>query len=244
MREPSASDIKAARATHECLITTLRELTDSTVRQASLLPGWTVGHVLTHLARQADGNIRIFEAAERGEVAEQYPGGAVVRNADIDAGGGRPTGELVRDVVESCRRLEAAWGAAGEIAWESGTGDALIGPIPVADLVWIRRREVEIHHADLGLAYGFDDWPDDFVDQEFDRLIVDLPDRLATGVVVRLHETDTGITWVVPQGGKHPTSVSAGRRRMLAWLFGRLDEPAWPKLEPGWVRLGRSQRSI
>ena len=67
----------------------------------SLLPGWTVGHVLTHLARNADSMVRVLDAAERGEVVERYPGGMPTRNADIDGGcapaGGRAGGRRGRD---------------------------------------------------------------------------------------------------------------------------------------------------
>ena len=54
----------------------------------SLLPGWTRGHVLTHIARNADSFVRVLEAARRGEVVTQYEGGVDGRNADIEAGAG------------------------------------------------------------------------------------------------------------------------------------------------------------
>lgn len=37
------------------LLATASALTDEQVRAASLLPGWSRGHVLTHIARNADG---------------------------------------------------------------------------------------------------------------------------------------------------------------------------------------------
>ena len=52
----------------------------------SLLPEWTRGHVLTHIARNADSFVRVLEAARRGEVVTQYEGGVAGRNADIEAG--------------------------------------------------------------------------------------------------------------------------------------------------------------
>jgi hypothetical protein len=33
-----------------------------------------------------------------------------------------------------------------------------------------RWREVEVHYVDLGLAYGPDDWPNDWVAEEFVQL--------------------------------------------------------------------------
>lgn len=39
------------------------------------------------------------------------------------------------------------------------------GPLMrLVDVPWMRWREVEIHHADLGLGYGAADWPDVFTD--------------------------------------------------------------------------------
>ena len=55
----------------------------------SLLPEWTRGHVLTHIARNADSFVRVLEAARRGEVVTQYEGGVASRNADIEAGASR-----------------------------------------------------------------------------------------------------------------------------------------------------------
>ena len=41
----------------------LAGLDDAGARSASLLPGWTVGHVLTHLARNADGMLHLVDWA-------------------------------------------------------------------------------------------------------------------------------------------------------------------------------------
>ena len=43
---------------------------DLDVTAPSLLPGWTVGHVLTHLARNADSMTLALAGAERGERSE------------------------------------------------------------------------------------------------------------------------------------------------------------------------------
>ena len=65
-------------------------LTDNTARSPSLLDGWTVGHVLTHIARNADGFTGILAAAERGEIADQYEGGVEGRAAGIEGGTAGP----------------------------------------------------------------------------------------------------------------------------------------------------------
>ncbi|MGH9105508.1 MAG: maleylpyruvate isomerase N-terminal domain-containing protein [Acidimicrobiales bacterium] len=46
---------------------TAERLTDERVRAPSRLPGWSVGHVLAHLARNAEGYARRLEGALEGE---------------------------------------------------------------------------------------------------------------------------------------------------------------------------------
>lgn len=82
-------------------------MTSSMASGASLLPGWTVGDVLTHLARNAEAMVRRVEAAERGEVVDQYIAGAEGRAAEIEAGAGRSVEELIADVLSWSRRLDA-----------------------------------------------------------------------------------------------------------------------------------------
>ena len=67
-------------------------------RRRAGCPGWTVGHVLTHLARNADSIVAGAAAAERGEVVDRYEGGGAGRDAEIEAGCGRPAAEQVADV--------------------------------------------------------------------------------------------------------------------------------------------------
>ena len=98
-------------AAHQRLLADLDSLEDAEVGRPSLLPGWTVGHVLTHLARNADSQRHVLEAAVQGEPAERYPGGREQRSGDIEAGAGRPAAALVEDVRRTIWQLEAAWPA-------------------------------------------------------------------------------------------------------------------------------------
>ncbi|MGH3184589.1 MAG: maleylpyruvate isomerase N-terminal domain-containing protein, partial [Streptosporangiaceae bacterium] len=82
------------QASHRAMLDTVAGLDEVGVRAPSRLHGWTVGHVLTHLARNADSHTRMLRAALRGEAVEQYPGGRQERADSIDAGAGRPASEL------------------------------------------------------------------------------------------------------------------------------------------------------
>ena len=165
-------DIEGTRAAQERLSQTLDGLTDAVCRQPSLLPGWTVGHVLAHLARNADSHTRRLEAAARGQVVEQYLGGHDGRNADIEEGSDRSAAELVADVRDSAAAMERACRAMPPPAWDRPT-KAVDGTVRPANLLPLRRwQEVEVHHADLGLDYSWRDWPDAFVSESKENLAI------------------------------------------------------------------------
>ena len=218
---------------HARLAVTLSRLTDADARGASLLPGWSVGHVLTHLARNADSHVRMLEGAALGEVADQYPGGNRQRAADIEAGAGRPAAELVADVTSTAARLEAAMGSTPDEAWRGGWGRVVSGIWPLAELPFRRWREVEVHHVDLGLGYAVSDWPEEYVDAELPPSLAGLPARLEPGTAVELRAADTGERWLIPEEvATARRSVTAERRVVLGWLIGRVSDPRFPPLGP------------
>ena len=65
------------------LLASVRDIQD--VGAPSRLPGWTQGHVLTHIARNADGAVNLLTWARTGVVTPQYASWAA-READIEAG--------------------------------------------------------------------------------------------------------------------------------------------------------------
>ena len=168
------TDRGMVKKSHIRLGMTITRLTDDDARRPSLLPGWTVGHVLTHLARNADSHVRLLEGAARGEVADQYAGGDAQRAADIEAGAGRPAAELAADVLEAAARLERTWDNTPEEVWRIGEGRVSSGVWAVAELPFRRWREVEVHHVDLDLGYGPADWPDAYVEEELARTVAGL----------------------------------------------------------------------
>src|SRR5690606_14415411 len=83
-----------------CLLVTASGLTDPDLRRPSLCGGWTRAHVLTHLARNADALLSLVHWAADGRPREAYAS-EQQRAADIEAGVGRNTEEVLRDVRES-----------------------------------------------------------------------------------------------------------------------------------------------
>jgi maleylpyruvate isomerase len=97
--ERPSFDIAGCRSADARLRNLSCEVDDETARRASLLPGWSVGHVLTHLARNAEAMCRRIDAAKVGALVDQYEGGPVGRESEVDAGAGRPAEDLVDDAL-------------------------------------------------------------------------------------------------------------------------------------------------
>ena len=221
-------------AAHRRLEAAIERVTDEIARRPSLLDGWSVGHVLAHLARNADSHRGMVEGAQRGEVRPQYPGGRAERERGIQEGAGRPAAELIADVAESNRRLEAAWAQTSEEAWATGLGDRRRGPTTIADSVWQRWREVELHAIDLGLTDvggpGWDAISDGYLDVEYAAALAELDGRVPESTTVVLVPGDRP-SRAAGSGGQ-PVVVRAEPRQILAWLVGRGGEPSWPQLGP------------
>lgn len=184
-------DIDGCRRSHQVLLDRIVGLTDGQARAPSLLPDWTVGHVLTHIARNADSVIRRLEAAVRGQIVDQYPGGYAARAAEIAAGALRPASDLVDDVAETATRLEAVCLSIPEAAWERSTRGVSGAERPARTMMLERWREVEVHHADLGLGYEPIDWPQGLIDVWLPRELERLPQRT---------DRSSLLAWIVGRG--------------------------------------------
>ncbi|HEX4820301.1 MAG TPA: maleylpyruvate isomerase N-terminal domain-containing protein [Acidimicrobiales bacterium] len=183
-------------------------LTDADVGRPTTLPGWSVGHVLSHVARNADSHVRRTRAAQRGEVVEQYPGGFEGRAAEIEAGAHRSAAELIADVRTSGAAVLDAWRSVPADAWGRPTTDVGGRDRPLWQLVGRRWQELEVHVIDLDVGVTHDDWPGDFVAVWTPRLRQYFGDDV-------------------------PVSSGLTAREELAWLYGRLARPDLP-VPPPW----------
>ncbi len=198
-------DLAGAARAHKAVIVTLQDLGDDQVRLPSVLPGWTVGHVATHIARNADGHIRMLEAATRGEVGVMYPGGREQRTNDIEAGSRRSALELLDDVMATAAAIEAIWTTMSSEAW-SGRGETITGEVIVSDLPFVRWREVIVHHSDLGVGFTWADW-----DPEYVRL------ELTRSTMLWASRKPMGMTDLPPQ------ALAVAPHHRVAWLLGRAE---------------------
>src|SRR5436309_2025968 len=105
MDEVSHSLDRLAAATERVFVTGTA-LSDAQAREPSLLPGWTRGHVLSHIARNADGMVNLLNWARTGTETPMYAS-AESRSADIEAGARSPATDLTAAVREQAARVAA-----------------------------------------------------------------------------------------------------------------------------------------
>ncbi|MBG7603135.1 MAG: maleylpyruvate isomerase family mycothiol-dependent enzyme [Actinobacteria bacterium] len=162
-------DLALAKAEHRRLLDALDALVEADsldMAAPSALPGWTCGHVLTHITNSGDGHAGIFDAAAEGRIAQQYPGGVEGRAADIETGSTRSAVEQLASLRQSIANLEERWDASD---WQ-GSGIGPAGEVALKDLPFFRIREVAIHHVDLDIGYTFADLQPEYVRLELWRM--------------------------------------------------------------------------
>ncbi|MCX4551779.1 maleylpyruvate isomerase family mycothiol-dependent enzyme [Streptomyces sp. NBC_01267] len=154
-------DLASVDEATEQLLASAAGLDNAAVHEPSRLPGWSRGHVLAHLARNADALCNVFEGRPMYETAE-------VRDADIERDAPRPLSEQLEDVRASAARLRER--AALPADW-SRTVTLRNGVTDTAARIPFRRRvEIELHHVDLGIGYELEDLSAEFTAREIDFL--------------------------------------------------------------------------
>jgi maleylpyruvate isomerase len=193
--------------------------TDET-RAPSSLPGWTRGHVLSHLARNADAQVRLLNAALRNEHVEQYRGGLSGRAEEIERGADRPAETLVDDVEQSAAKLAATWQQMTAEAWDRSAAGTIAGERPASATVWARWGELALHHVDLGIGFSPMDWSPDFVWRLLRRALPRMKERLADYRDISVAVVDdSALSWSSTRAAD--LEVSGPSAALVAWITGR-----------------------
>ncbi|MFF5186234.1 maleylpyruvate isomerase family mycothiol-dependent enzyme [Streptomyces sp. NPDC000345] len=205
-----AHDLVSVHDATERLLSAVGKMDNAAVREPSRLPGWSRGHVLAHLARNADALVNVLEG--RPMYAD-----ASVRDADIERDAPRPLEVQLTDLGESAARFQDTGAAPAD--W-SRTVELRNGVTDVAARVPFRRWvEVELHHVDLGIGYELEDLPADFVARETDFLaerFAGHPDVPPTRL------TDGTRAWRTGREADGPeVTVTGSPADLLGWLAGR-----------------------
>lgn len=213
------------------LIHTVSTLTGDDAALPTLLPGWTRGHVITHVARSGDALVNLLTWARTGTPLPAYPS-AAARAADIEAGASRPLDELLADLRASADRFDQAVAAMPAPAWSNLVQLPSGAEAPAAAVPWQRLRELEVHHVDLAAAYRPEDWPESFTQRLLLEAAADLGARPETPPLV-LHpdDWDREVTVGDParterdgsRGNTHTPTVRGPAYALAAWLTGRRD---------------------
>ena len=138
------------------------------------------------------------------------------------------------DLKAADQQLERAWSTTDENVWITGLGLRRYGPATLAEFVFLRWREVEIHLVDLNLpelgSPGWDGLSPAYVDAELQEI--------ARGLAARVPDSTT---LVLAPGDRPSRAFGTGHERvvlqssaatLIAWLMGRVAEPSWPAIRP------------
>ncbi|WP_052709552.1 maleylpyruvate isomerase family mycothiol-dependent enzyme [Streptomyces sp. NRRL S-495] len=218
------------------LTTVLDALTDTDVRAPSTIPGWTRGHIITHLTGSVDAYLWLLAVARTGAEPGPRPGAEALDGTD------RRAAELATDLRTRLGRLAEATASMPAEAWDILV-TALAGwQHPAWYTLHRCWRELETHHVDLDVGYRPADWPRTYVTWALDDTLAALAAR--DFPLARVEAPDLDRSWPLAPTG--PALTGAGHA-LLAWLSGRAtdaplasdhplpDPPSWPlPPAPGW----------
>ncbi|MBB5156651.1 maleylpyruvate isomerase family mycothiol-dependent enzyme [Saccharopolyspora phatthalungensis] len=208
------------RATRR-LLDTVAELDDLGVHRPSLLPGWSRAHVISHLARNADGVSNLLIWARTGIEHPMYASGED-RDRAITAGAARNHRLLLEDLAASCDRFEQAAHTLPDTAWTAEIADAVGDPMPAHHMLRLRLLEVWVHLVDLDHGFDFADIPLPDLEQLLEDAVQQFggrPDVPALSVEVDFG--DHRRTWDLRGTTSPPSRVRGAPGPMLGWLLGR-----------------------
>ncbi|MEV8586132.1 maleylpyruvate isomerase family mycothiol-dependent enzyme [Streptomyces sp. NPDC051180] len=204
-------DLASVREATDRLLTAAASWDNAAAAEPSRLPGWTRGHVLAHVARNADALVNVLRGLP------MYAD-AATRDADIERDAGRPLDVHLADLRESADGFQAV---GAEPADWSRTVELRNGVTDSASRIPFRRWvEVALHHVDLGVGYELEDLPEEFTARETDFLAERFTGLESVPATV-LH-ADGGGTWKTG-GTSGGVTVTGPAAELLGWLAGRRD---------------------
>lgn len=196
------------------MLRTADALPDPGYAEPSGLPGWTRAHVLAHLALNAEGLAAALTGVVEGTTVAVYRS-EESRDADIDNLASQGASVLRSRLLGACTDLSDAIAAVPDDA-----SDTTVERVPggqvfrVRDIPWLRLREVEIHHADLGAGYHRSSWSPEFAVHVIETAL----SRGGPSEPLVARAVDLARDWTRGSSGM----VASGRAVDLAWwLVGR-----------------------
>jgi maleylpyruvate isomerase len=218
--------LTAANQMTERLLAAVEGLDDVATKRPSLLPGWTRGHVVTHLARNADGLVNLLLWARTGVEHPMYASRAD-RDADIEEGAHRMAAILREDLAAACARFADAMARMPEDAWDVQVTLASGRQITACEVPWLRWQETSVHLVDLDYGVGFGDLPEIHQERLLEWVVEEFAERQDVPPVrLRVHLADgRQRDWELAGSmlGSDSPDVGGPVTTVLAWLTGRSD---------------------
>ncbi len=217
MTEPTQLEMLAAANTR--LLRTVDALDDATFATPSLLPDWTVGHVVAHLALNGEALAGALDGVASGVARPMYAS-QEGRNADIAELGVAPAGDLRSRLLASTELFDREVSDLPDDKWQTIIERTPGKPaFSARSTVLMRLREVEIHHADLGVGYTAADWA-----PEFSVLVIESMEKRDFSASFRVVAADLDRSWTY--GDAPATTVTGSAADLAWWLTGRGDGEA------------------
>jgi len=210
--------LRRIAAASDDLLATAAGFSDPDVRAPSLLPDWSRGHVLTHLARNADGGRHLLVWARTGVPTPEYPS-MEARAEQIEAGAGRSAATLLADVRDSADRFAEEYARMPAEAWQHVVRWTGGQEHPAPRAADSRLGEVLVHHVDLDAGYTPAHWPTAFTTEMLPMVVAAFNAR-SDAPAMSLHATDSGDRYEVGRVDGAP-AVHGSQSSLLAWLMGR-----------------------
>jgi maleylpyruvate isomerase len=218
------------------LVRTVDSLSVDQYAEPTQLPGWTRGHVVAHLALNAEGLAGVLHGAHLGQPQCMYAS-PEARDADIAELAAAEPAELRERLLAAISRFGQAVAAMRAGDWE-GRFERTPGgqDIALANIPLMRLREVEIHHADLAAGYAAADWP-----EEFRTILLESMTRRPYPAPFSVRPDDLDRTWCYGEASAGATGpVVTGTAAAIGWwLTGRgsgegvtTDTGTLPEVEP------------
>ena len=202
------------------LLQDVDQLTDRGLHEPSLLAGWTRGHVVTHLAQNADAGVRLLSWARTGVRHREYAS-VSSRDAAVREGARRPSAVQMEHLRRSADAFASACAAMTGDHWEQPVTWTTGEQTPADVVVRSRLTEVLVHHVDLDIDFRPAAWPPRFVRERLESLVSALNRRHLSPQALRVEVTDTGCGYVLEASADVARTVSGAEVDILAWLLGR-----------------------
>jgi len=193
----------------------VKNLSNEDVAANSLLPDWSRGHVLSHLANNARGLSNLIEWALTGVQKNMYVS-VEQRAIDIENDATRSGNEIIADFLEQSK------------IFASNLDRLMVGPLLSEEVVLgngshvhpyemttLRERELLVHLVDLGLEYKANDWTFDFSIKTLKSVSAG---KRKESVKYRLLIAGDH-TWTMDQNGM--VDIFGTPQSLAAWLMGR-----------------------